>query len=104
MLCQPNDFRHYSDYVSLSNLMQAGAALFWNNKAVGLHVLVDFLYYTLNANSDSLDGFEIHRTKFLSNVRVISFYEFLYKLLNSSMSVFYRVSEDILKNYTLDAC
>jgi hypothetical protein len=78
MLSQPDYLRHYSDYVRLSNLMQAGAALFWHNEAVGFHILVDFLYYTLNAHCNSLDRFEIHRTKLLSDVRVISFYEFLY--------------------------
>ena len=28
MLCQPEDLLHYSDYVRLCNLMQAGAAMF----------------------------------------------------------------------------
>ena len=78
MLCQPNDLRHYSNYVRLSNLMQTGASLFWNNEAIGLHILVDFLYDTLNAHSNSLNCFEIHRTKLLGDVRIISLYEFLY--------------------------
>jgi len=77
MLCQPNDLLHYPYYVSLRNLMQAIAAMFWNDKAVGLHILVYFRYYTLYAHSHSLNSLEIHSAKLLSNVRVISFYEIL---------------------------
>lgn len=77
MLCQPDDLRHYSDYVCLRNLMEAGAPLFWHYETVGFHVFVDFRYYTLNAHSDSLNGFEIHRTKLLCDVQVVRFYEFL---------------------------
>lgn len=76
MLCQPDDLRHNSDYVGLRNLMQAGAALFWNYEAVGFHVLVDFLDYALNTHSNPLNYFEIHRTKLLRDVRVVRFDEF----------------------------
>lgn len=75
MLCQPDDLRHNSNYVCLRNLMQTGAALFWNYEAVGFHVLVDFRYYALNTHSNPLNYFEIHRTKLLRDVRVVRFYE-----------------------------
>jgi hypothetical protein len=77
MLCQPDDLLHYSGYIRLRNLMQAGGAMFWHYEAVGLHVLIDFRNYTLDAHSHPLNGLEIHSTKLLGDVRVVSFYEFL---------------------------
>jgi len=75
VLCQPDDLLHYSNYVGLRNLMQAGAALLWDYEAVGLHVLVDFLYKTLDAHSNSLNSLEIHRAKLLGDVRIVCYFE-----------------------------
>jgi hypothetical protein len=77
MLCQSDDLLHYSNYVGLRNLMQTGAALLWDYEAVGFHVLVDFLYKTLDAHSNSLNSLEIHRAKLLGNVRIFCNFEFL---------------------------
>ena len=78
MLCQSDDLLHYSDYICLSYLMQAVATIFWHSKPVGLHILVDINHNIFNAFTNSLNDLEVHRAKFLCDVRVIWFYKIFY--------------------------
>jgi hypothetical protein len=79
-------------------------AMFWHFEAERLHVFVELNHYTFNAYYNPLNGLEVHSTKFLRDIWIISLYEPLDEFLHSGMLVFSWVSEDILKNKVLDVC
>jgi len=76
--------------------MEAVISLFWNFEAERLHVFIEFSHYPFNASCNPLYGLEVHSTKLLSDIWIISLFKLLYEFLHSSMLIFPLVSEDIL--------
>ena len=81
--------------------METVTSMFWNYKAKRLHVFVELSYYPVDTYENSLDGFEVHSTKLLRNIWIISVYELLDEFLHISLLVFLWVSEDVLKDKIL---
>ena len=68
--------------------MEAVASMFRHYKAEGFHVFVELSHDAFDAYDNPLDGLEVHSTKLLRDIWIISNYELLNKFLHSSMLVF----------------
>ena len=107
---------HYSYYISLSYSMEAVFSLLWYFELEGLYVFVDLINYPFDAIENLLNDFEVHNTKLLSDVRIISFNKHLniifhsfklnfcrFKLIFRRLKlIFLRLSQHVLKNNMLD--
>ena len=82
--------------------MKAITSMFWHSEAERLHVIIELINYPFDTHDDPLDGLEVHGTKLLRDIRIISLYQLLDEFLHSGVLVLPWVSEDILKNEALD--
>ena len=76
--------------------MEAVISLFWHFEAERLHVFIEFKHYSFNSCCDPLNGLEVHSTKLLSDIWIISLFKLLYEFLHSGMLISPLVSEDVL--------
>ena len=76
--------------------MEAVIPMLWHFEAERLHVFIELNHYPFNAYYNPLNGLEVHSTKHMRDIWIISLFKLLDEFLHSGMLVFPWISEDIL--------